>query len=264
MAMQHLWLGFLLTILAGLSTGIGSIITFFVRPNNRAFLAVVLGFSGGVMIYVAFVELLTTAREILIASSGESVGAWLTVASFFAGVIISAVVDLLVPDFENPHVAAEDMSANVAKARLHRMGLLTAITIGLHNFPEGFATLMATQADVAVGVAVAVAIAMHNIPEGIAVSVPIFFATGNRLRAFMFSFLSGLAEPMGALVGYLILRPFMSNVLMGVVLAGVSGIMVFISLDQLIPNSKKYGKSHHSVYGLVGGMAVMALSLLLS
>ena len=146
---------------------------------------------------------------------------------------------------------------------LYRMGLITAIAIGVHNFPEGLATFMASLSNPHLGVLIAVAIAIHNIPEGIAVSVPIFYATGNRKKAFVYSFLSGLAEPVGALVGYLLLMPLLTPVTFGVTFAGVAGIMVFICLDELLPAAERYGEHHLSIYGLVAGMAVMAVSLLL-
>ena len=144
-----------------------------------------------------------------------------------------------------------------------KMGMFTALAIAIHNFPEGLATFTAALTDPSLGIAIAVAIAIHNIPEGIAVSVPIYFATGNKKKAFLNSFLSGLAEPIGAIIGYLILMPFLSPVVFGVLFAGVAGVMVFISLDELLPAAREFGKHHHSIYGLILGMAVMAVSLLL-
>jgi ZIP family zinc transporter len=141
--------------------------------------------------------------------------------------------------------------------------LFTALAIGIHNFPEGLATFTAALTDPGIGIAIAVAIAIHNIPEGIAVSIPIYYATGNRKKAFLLSFLSGLAEPVGALVGYLILMPFLSPVVFGVLFAAVAGIMVFISLDELLPSAREYGEHHLSIYGLIAGMLVMAISLLM-
>jgi ZIP family zinc transporter len=253
-----------LTALAGLSTGIGSVIAFIAKPTQRGFLAGSLGFSAGVMLYVSFVEMLPAATEILRRQS-EIWGPWWATAGFFGGVLLTAVIDFLVPKVENPHEASlvEDMGREQEVRHLERVGVLTALAIGVHNFPEGFATMFAAQSDIMLGVPVAAAVALHNIPEGISVSVPVYYATKSRKKAFWFSFLSGLSEPVGALVGYLLLRPFISDSLVAVVLAAVAGVMVFISLDQLVPNAKKYGKEHHSVYGLVGGMAVMAVSLLL-
>ena len=261
---DHVLLAFSLTALAGLSTGIGSIIALLAKPTNRGFLAGSLGFSAGVMIYVSFSEMLPEANDMLQAEHG-ALGGWLAAAGFFGGVVLTALIDFVVPNVENPHEASlvEEIGKPQDTHRLQRVGVLTAVAISVHNFPEGFATMFAAQSDILLGVSVAIAVALHNIPEGISVSAPIYYATGSRKKAFWFSFLSGVSEPVGALLGYLVLRPFINDTLVAIVLAAVAGVMVFISLDQLVPNAKKFGKEHHSVYGLIGGMAVMAVSLLL-
>ncbi len=256
-----------LTMFAGLSTGIGSTIAFFAKTTNTKFLSISLGFSAGVMIYVSFVEILVKARVELVTEMGLRGGNWATVLAFFGGVLFIAIIDKLVPSIENPHEVRriEDMqqATDHKNKKLMRMGVFTALAIAIHNFPEGLATFTAALTDPNLGIAIAVAIAIHNIPEGIAVSVPVYYATGNKRKAFRLSFLSGLAEPVGALVGYLILLPFLSPMIFGILFAGVAGIMVFISLDELLPSAREYGEHHLSIYGLMGGMVVMAISLLL-
>jgi ZIP family zinc transporter len=256
---------FLLTLFAGLSTGVGSTIAFFAKKTNTKFLTVSLGFSAGVMIYVAFVEIFVKGREVLTAAMGNRQGWWAAVIAFFAGIALIGVIDRLIPSQENPHELKTigGSEEEQKSGRLLRMGAMTALAIGIHNFPEGLATFTAALSDHQIGIAIAVAIAIHNIPEGIAVSVPIFYATGSKRKAFRLSFLSGIAEPVGALAGYLILLPVMSDTVMGVLFSFVAGIMVFISLDELLPAAEKYGEHHLSIYGLVSGMALMALSLLL-
>lgn len=265
--MSNLTLAFLLTLFAGLATGIGSTIAFFARRTNTRFLAVSLGFSAGVMLYVSFVEILRKAQTALSIPYGIRGGAWMTVLAFFVGIGLIALVDRLVPDAENPHEihGVEELQGEApeAKARLARTGVLMALAIGIHNFPEGLATFISALQEPRLGIPIAVAIAIHNIPEGIAVSVPIYYATGSRRKAFLHSFLSGLAEPIGALVGYFLLRSLFSDALFGLVFAGVAGIMVYISLDELLPTAEKYGEHHLCITGLVAGMAVMAVSLLL-
>jgi len=265
--MEHnLLVAFGLTAFAGLSTGIGSAIAFFSKRTNKAFLSAALGFSAGVMIYVSFVEILKKSREALVPVYGQVGGNWLTVAAFFGGILLILIIDKLVPDYENPHEAhvVEEIGSGMPQdPRLLRMGTMTALVIGIHNFPEGLATFTAALTNPALGASIAVAIAIHNIPEGISVSVPLYYATGSKTKAFWYSFLSGVAEPLGALIGYLILMPFMTPTTFGVLFAVVAGIMVFISLDELLPTAREYGAGHHSVYGLIGGMAVMAVSLLL-
>lgn len=260
---------FLITLFAGLSTGIGSAIAFFTKKTNTNFLAISLGFSAGVMIYVSMVEIFFEAKSALTAHFGYSLGYWVTVISFFGGMLLIALIDRLIPDAENPHEIkrVEEMSEQEQKQpnqkKLMRTGILVALAIAIHNFPEGIATFITAIHDQALAIPIAIAIAIHNIPEGIAVAVPIFHATGSRKKAFCYSFLSGLAEPLGALIAYLILMPFINGAVFGIVFASVAGIMVFISLDELLPAAREYGKHHLSIYGLVGGMAVMAISLLL-
>lgn len=259
-----------LTLFAGLSTGIGSAIAFFAKRTNTRFLAFSLGFSAGVMIYVSMTEILTKAQAELAGVLGDKGGAWLSAVAFFCGMVIVMLIDKFVPSHENPHElhrVEEIQGAAGDRGQQHhalmRMGVLTALAIAIHNFPEGIATFMAGLHDPHLAVPIAVAIAIHNIPEGIAVSVPIYYATGSRTRAFKLSFLSGLAEPAGALLAWLVLAPFLNGVLFGMIFAGVAGIMVFISLDQLLPSARKYGEHHVSIYGLIFGMGVMAVSLLL-
>lgn len=256
---------FLLTLFAGLSTGVGSTIAFFAKKTNVKFLTISLGFSAGVMIYVAFVEIFVKGREILTEAMGIRQGWWTAVIAFFAGIALIGIIDRLIPSEKNPHEIKKIEGGEEEKqsGKLLRMGAMTAIAIGIHNFPEGLATFTAALSDPQIGIAIAVAVAIHNIPEGIAISVPVYYATGSKRKAFRLSFLSGLAEPVGALAGYLLLLPVMSDTLMGVLFAFVAGIMVFISLDELLPAAEKYGEHHLSIYSLVSGMAVMALSLLL-
>ncbi len=257
-----------ITLLAGLSTGLGSTLAFFANRTNTKLLSTALGFSAGVMIYVSFVELFPSAKDAIVPAMGASGAYYVTVLSFFGGILLAGIIDRLVPDFENPHEAhrpeemLETKSAEQFR-KLYRMGMFTAIAITAHNFPEGIATFVSALKDPKLGVAIGIAIAIHNIPEGVAVSVPIFYSTGNRKKAFVYSFLSGLAEPLGALIGYLFLLRFYNDIVFGVLIAMVAGIMIFISLDELLPTAEKYGQHHLVVYGLIAGMAVMAASLLL-
>ncbi|MDD3119208.1 MAG: zinc transporter ZupT [Victivallales bacterium] len=256
-----------LTLLAGAATGIGSGIAFFAKRTNTTFLSVALGFSAGVMIYVSFSEIMVKANQALAADIASAATAKLvTVAAFFGGMGLVAMIDRLVPSVENPHEMHNVEELTVAERRHHklmRMGLMSALAIGIHNFPEGLATFIAGLKSPSLGLSIAVAIAIHNIPEGIAVSVPVYYATGSRKKAFLYSFLSGLAEPLGALIGYFLLLRYLNDLMFGLVFAAVAGIMVFISFDELLPAAEKYGEHHLTIYGLVGGMALMAGSLLL-
>jgi ZIP family zinc transporter len=243
-------------------------LAFFAKRTNTRFLSVALGFSAGVMIYVSMIEIFVKARDALSAAVGPTRGYWYTTLSFFAGMLLIALIDKLVPSFENPHELhlveeIEGQSETKKKSALMRMGLLSALAIAIHNFPEGLATFTGALKDPALGLSIAVAIAIHNIPEGIAVSIPLYYATGSKRRAFLWSFLSGLSEPIGALVGFVLLANLFNDLAFGLLFASVGGIMVFISLDQLLPTAEKYGEHHLAIYGVVSGMVVMALSLLL-
>jgi ZIP family zinc transporter len=256
----------LLTLLAGLSTGIGSALSLFVRHTNRTFLTFSLGFSAGVMLYVSFMEIMPQSRITLEAADYGTQGALLSTLAFFGGVVLTWLIDRLVPDFENPHemnmIGSMD-GPQGGDVQLHRMGLLTAGAIAVHNFPEGLAVFFSALSNQNLGIAIAATVALHNIPEGMAVAVPIYFATKSRARAFSYSFLSGLAEPLGAVIGYAILRPFLSPLVFGMVLGCVAGIMVYISLDELLPAAQQNGEHHVGIAGLIAGMAIMAASLLM-
>jgi len=294
--MSDVWIAMGLTVFAGMATGIGSIIAFTASRTNYRFLSVATGFSAGVMLYVSFVEILFKGLESLSERYGDYWGHWANAGSFFGGMLLIGLIDNLIPAGENPHephseketrplhdpsAKPPDFAAAAMPTqgthdhspdhrKLMRMGLFTALAIGIHNFPEGLATFLAALQDPGLGVAIAIAIALHNIPEGISVSVPIYYATGNRKKAFTYSVLSGLAEPLGAGIAYLGLRLFFGSgneavppELMGILFGGVAGIMVYISLDELLPTSRAYGKGHDNLFGLVAGMLLMALSLLL-
>jgi len=257
-----------LTLFAGLATGIGSCLAFFVKRTNTKFLSVALGFSAGVMIFVSFVDIFPRAERYLGATYGGTEGYLAAAAAFFAGVVFTAVIDKVIGGAGNVHeIRRAENGAACAPGGdltpLYRVGVLTAVAVAVHNFPEGLATFTVSFRDAALGIPIALAVAIHNIPEGIAVSVPICYATGDRRKAFIYSFLSGLAEPVGGVLGFLVLLPFLSDALFGVLFAAVAGIMVFISLDELLPAAREYGEHHLPVYGLAVGMAVMALSMAL-
>ena len=258
---------FSLTLFAGLSTGIGSLIGLMSKKFNPRLLTISLGFSAGVMIYVSMIEIFVKAKDALSSSLGNRQGYLITVISFFAGIFLIALIDKLIPSYENPHELNVDKkiqkSSEKDKRKLLRMGAFSALAIGIHNFPEGLATFMSGLTNPTLGISIAVAIAIHNIPEGLAVSAPVFYATKSRRKAFVLSFLSGLAEPVGAIIGYFVLRSIFNETTFGVIFAAVAGIMIYISLDELLPTAEEYGEHHLAIGGLIAGMIVMAASLLL-
>jgi len=269
---------FLLTLLAGLATGVGSAIALLSKRTTPRFLSLSLGFSAGVMIFVSLVELFIDARVHLSSLWGERGGYWGAIGGFFGGMALIAAIDRLVPPAVNPHEArareaaaheavdskaCDDSAAAIRGAKLLRTGMLTAVVVAAHNLPEGVATFFSSLQDTRLGITIALAIAIHNIPEGIAISVPVYYATGSRRRAFWYSFASGLSEPVGAIIGYLLLKPFLGGPIFGLILASVAGIMIYISLDELLPSAREFGESHLAMAGLAAGMGVMAISLAL-
>lgn len=281
---EQIFIAMLLTLFAGFSTAIGSIIAFFSRKDDLRVLSLGLGFSAGVMIYISFMEILPTALKDFKNYYNSHWAELLGLACFFGGILISLLIDKLIPEDVNPHEPKEDLSElkicplpqkgqnppkfhpgeklhQVNTKALKRTGIFTALAIAIHNFPEGFATFISSLDNLTLGVAIAIAVAIHNIPEGLAVSLPIYHATGDKKKAFIYSTLSGFAEPLGAFVGALILLPFIGDLTLAISFAVIAGIMVFISLDELLPAAKTYDKAHDSLYGLIAGMAIMALSL---
>ncbi|EAB5333412.1 zinc transporter ZupT [Campylobacter jejuni] len=281
---EQIFIAMLLTLFAGFSTAIGSIIAFFSRKDDLRVLSLGLGFSAGVMIYISFMEILPTALKDFKNHYDSHWAELLGLACFFGGILISLLIDKLIPEDVNPHEPKEDLSElkicplpqkgqNPPKfhpgEKLHQIntkalkhtGIFTALAIAIHNFPEGFATFISSLDNLTLGIAIAIAVAIHNIPEGLAVSLPIYHATGDKKKAFIYSALSGFAEPLGAFVGALILLPFIGDLTLAISFAVIAGIMVFISLDELLPAAKTYDKAHDSLYGLIAGMMIMALSL---
>ena len=245
------WFPLLLTFLAGISTGFGSLLSLCIREYKKHYLQFSLGLSAGVMVYVSFAELLASA----IAAIGF-LGANL---AFFSGVLLIMVLDFLIPH----EYIEEHIKGGPEDRKLMTAGMLTTIGIAIHNFPEGIAVFMSSISDVKLGIALAFAIAVHNIPEGIAIAMPIFYATKSRKKAFWYSLLSGIAEPVGALIGIAILMPFLTATILSLSLAFVAGIMVFISFDELLPLSYEGDGSHIAIFGILIGMLIMALSLFL-
>ncbi|EAH9622658.1 zinc transporter ZupT [Campylobacter jejuni] len=281
---EQIFIAMLLTLFAGFSTAIGSTIAFFSRKDDLRVLSLGLGFSAGVMIYISFMEILPTALKDFKNHYDSHWAELLGLACFFGGILISLLIDKLIPEDVNPHEPKEDLSElkicplpqkgqnppkfhpgeklhQINTKALKRTGIFTALAIAIHNFPEGFATFISSLDNLTLGIAIAIAVAIHNIPEGLAVSLPIYHATGDKKKAFIYSALSGFAEPLGAFVGALILLPFIGDLTLAISFAVIAGIMVFISLDELLPAAKTYDKAHDSLYGLIAGMMIMALSL---
>jgi len=242
----------IITSIAGLSTTIGSLIGLIFKRENSKFMSAVLGFTAGVMMGISFFELLP--------SGFKELGFTKASIAFIAGFIFIFLIDYLIP---HEYIGQKEKINDKTDRKLLRTGLFVALGIGIHNFPEGMATFYSSMVDVKIGMAIGVAVAIHNIPEGIAVSAPVYKATGSRKKAFLWSFLSGVVEPIGAILTALILLPFLNPQVLGYMLSGIAGLMVFISIDELMPVSKSYGYLHLPIVSFIAGMIVMILSLVL-
>jgi len=268
---NHVLLAIALSMLAGLSTGIGGLAVLFLKKTNPAVLSVMLGFSAGIMVYVSFTELYQEALSNLCAVHGPTAGRILTVLAFFFGITLMAFINEFIPEPNRPHSVQKTGTVfrhgagNFVrgKSRLLRTGIFTALAVTIHNFPEGIASYASAMKSPLFGISVALAIAIHNIPEGIAISMPVYYATGSKAKAFIWSLLSGLSEPLGAIAALLVLGRFISDNVFGIIFGAVAGIMFYISIDELLPASREYGKPRLSILGLMLGMAVMAISAII-
>lgn len=254
-------LALLMSLLAGLATVLGGVFTFFVKRDNLKGLSVGLGFSAGVMIFLSFADILQSSEKML-KSFFPTHYQWLVLGGFLAGTLTAILIDYFIPDHIDEDLFTQgDNCAHHHKIK--RAGLLTAIAICIHNFPEGMATFFVATQDVTLGISVAIAIALHNIPEGIAVALPIYHATGKKRLAIWYSFLSGISEPIGALIGLFALHYFLPAAAIGILFSAVAGIMVYISFDTLLPLSREYGDGHYSIFGIMSGIFFIWTSLLL-
>ncbi len=250
----------LLSFLAGMSTVIGGLIAFIVKKKDYWFLSLCLGFSAGVMLYVSFMEILPDAEKLLFASHNKLYASIIFLSSFLFGILITALIDKFIPD----HLDADIIKNEVNQlTRFKKVGLLVTLAVAIHNFPEGLATFMSALNNPTWGISIAIAIALHNIPEGISISLPVYYATNSKRKALFYSFVSGITEPLGAIIGFIFLRSFLNNTFFGIIMAFVAGIMIYIALDELIPLSKEYSNDHYSILGVVIGMFIMAITLII-
>ena len=269
----------LLTLIAGAATGIGGALVLFKKKLSSDILAGALGLSAGVMIFISLAELFPESQAEIASIGSLRHGEALVLLAFFAGMGIITLIDFLIPEYENPHEASGlSLDARTAavgileqtgnEKALHRLGLMSALAIAIHNFPEGIATFIGALNNPQMGAGITFAIAIHNIPEGIAVAIPIYFATKSKGKALLYATLSGFSEIIGALLCLAVTAIFGVELTGGgpvfpLILAAVAGIMIYISLDELLPTAEKYGKHHIAIAGVVTGMAIMGISLLI-
>lgn len=267
-----------LSTLAGLSTVLGGFITFFIKKNSLKFLSFGLGLSAGVMIFISLVDLYPEASKLIKEQMGDSY-LWLTVICFALGMLSAIIIDYFIPDHIESDAFLKQIGANekhtdsttsilnenapIEIGKIKKAGIVTAIVVAVHNFPEGLATFFISSHDIVIGLGVIIAIAIHNIPEGMAISIPVYQTTHSKRKAFLYSFMSGMAEPLGGVVGFFIIKSFFPNLCLGTLFAFVAGIMTYISIDTLLPLSKDYDTGHYSISGVVLGILIMGSTLVI-
>lgn len=262
--MEHNYLvAFLITALAGMATVLGGGLTFFIKKDNLHALSVGLGFSAGVMIFIALYAIMQESKDFLQISFPQ-MAQLATFLSFFTGIAVASLVDFFLP----AHIGTSLMQPDYrdkppADPKVQRAGILTAMAISIHRFPEGLATFLVASSDLKLGIPFAIAIAIHNLPEGIAIALPVYHSTGKKRIAIFYSFIAALAGPIGALIGLVFAQVLFSQTVIGIMFGAVAGIMVYISLDTLLPLAREYGDNHHVMLGIISGMAFISLSLLL-
>ena len=252
----------LMTLFAGLTTAVGGCIAFMVKRTNLRVLSIGLGFSAGVMIFLSFTDILPEANNML-SKNFPNIHDWLVYAGFIMGIIIAILIDYFLPDHVDPEELADPDAPCKHRHKIKRAGLLTAVAICVHNFPEGMVTFLTTTQNLTLGLSVGLAIAIHNIPEGIAVALPIYHVTGKKRYAILYASLSGISEPIGALIGVALFSIFLPQTLVGILLAAVAGIMIYLAFDTLLPLAREYGNWHLSLIGIVSGILFIWLSLIL-
>ena len=262
-------LALLISLLAGLATTIGGVLVIQRKSLGREFLAVALAFAAGAMVLISFMQVLPLGITWMTQTYPRATAEALVFLAFFAGIVLVLVIDRLLPSSLNPseiegREGAMQSDDEARNTRLLRSGLLVGLVLGLHNFPEGMATFFTTYQDPRVGITLAVAVAIHNVPEGIAVAAPVYAATGSRKKALGWATVSGLTEPIGALVAAALISWVVPESVLGLFYGLVAGMMVFLALDEMLQASWRYQTDkHQTIYGMVAGMATVAASLVL-
>ncbi len=254
---QQAMIAMALSLAAGLATGIGGLVVCFLKVPTRRLLSIGLGFSGGVMVAVSLMDLLPEAFSACMVPMGKVVGGFYAIVVMAIGMLLAALIETFVP--ERPNFLGSEERGSV-----YRIGILSVLVVVLHNMPEGVATFLSSYKDLSIGIPIAAAIALHNIPEGIAISVPLFYSTGKRMKAFSYSLLSGLSEPLGAVIAFFLLKNFVDEFILGMLYALIAGIMLFISLDKLLPSAWTYGSRKASILSTACGIALMCCVLVLT
>lgn len=233
--MNSITFAFLITMIAGLSTLIGIIPIYINFKNINKIICISLAFASGVMTSVSIFSLLPESYKML----NNIV---LVVIFILIGIIISKLLDKLLKEIDN---------------KLYKLGIINTIALMLHNIPEGILTFSTTSINISLGISLAISIIFHNIPEGISISVPIYYSTKSKRKAWFYVFISGFSETLGAIITYLFLYKFINSNFIGITLSLTTGIMIYISLIELLPNSLEYSNKKTSYISFIIGFIFM-------
>lgn len=251
--MTNIKYSFIITSIAGLSTMLGSILIFFKYRNTSKVVCSALSFAAGVMLTVSATDLIPSSITGLLNIYYLFPALLIALISIVFGIAISTLINKYIPDIN---------SEKVGNKGLFKVGIISMIAIILHNVPEGIATFMTSTKDIQLGLSLALAITLHNIPEGISISVPIYYSTKSKAKALLYTFVSGISEPLGAIIAYLFLAPYMNDLIMSILLSSIAGIMIAISIYELIPASLKYNNTKRTtLYFLIGSIFMMICHL---
>lgn len=245
--MNNIIVAFILTILAGLSTLIGTLFIFY-KGDIKKLTKYSLAFASGVMASISLIDLIPEAINLIIKNNSKNNTFLLTLIFIAIGLILSYIIDALIPE-----------NKNVKNKKLYKLGIFSMLAIIMHNIPEGIATFLSSSSNLSLGISLAIAIALHNIPEGISISVPVYSATGSKKRAFIYTLISALAEPLGGVIAYLFLAPIITDNIMGYTLAIIAGIMLHISLLKLLPAAIKYREKKKILIFFIIGILFMII-----
>ena len=216
------------------------IIPIFIKIKNKdKVIASSLAFASGVMLSVSITDLIPESIHMLKNYFNGQIVILLSFIFMLIGIITSSLIDKYLP--------------TINYQNLYRVGIISMLAIILHNIPEGIATFISTTKDTSLGISLATSIALHNIPEGISISIPIYYSTKSKFKALFYTFISALSEPIGAILTYLFLLPLITDTLLGLLFSFIAGIMLQISLMELLKESLNYNyKQQTKLFFLIG------------
>ena len=247
--MTNIYYAFLLTFISGISTIIGYLFIY-IKGNRVGVICKSLGFASGVMITISLIDLLPNSYQLII----DKYNVIYTIIIMFLCLLIGSSISLIV----NKRIQSREVN------KLYKIGIISAIIIVLHNIPEGIITYITASNNIKLGLALSLAITLHNIPEGISISIPIYYSTNSRFKAFIYTFISGISEPLGAVISYLFLSKYINNFILGIIYSIIAGMMLNIGYGELYKEAIQYNKKNAIIYSIIGGFLIVLNHILIN